>query len=79
MESAQVEKCLWLLGSVPQFDNVCNQEPADYSSFLINDNLERQSNVNLVHQGAHISGTNIVTGNRTNLLFIETCLQHLSD
>lgn len=73
LEANQAEKCLWLLGSIPLFDNVCYSEPEN-TGFLINDYLERQSNLDLVHQEARTSESNIVTGNRTNLLFIETSL-----
>ena len=30
----QIEKYLWLVGSIPQFDNVCFTESCDYGHFI---------------------------------------------
>ena len=34
IETNQIEKYLWLVGSIPQFDNVSYTESCDYGQFI---------------------------------------------
>ena len=44
MEINQLEKYMWLVGAIPQFDNICYFEDIDYKALLPND-CERESNL----------------------------------
>jgi hypothetical protein len=44
LEKNHHEKYLWLVGTIPQFDNVCYFEDIDYKDLLPND-LDREHNL----------------------------------
>jgi regulator of sigma D len=67
---------MWLVGGIPQFDNVCYYENVNTGDLLPN-NLEREQNLQSIRTMASEEDSNIVTGNRHNLLFVQSALEHI--
>jgi hypothetical protein len=68
----QHEKYAWLCGAIPMFDNVAFEEDVEQGSRIPN-YLDREVNL------ANLKSTkeNVVTGNRLNLMFVSTALEHI--
>ena len=73
--SEHYEKFLWLIGSLPHFDNICFKDESVISN-LIGCDLEQSANCDKIMKLAAECNQNYVTGNRTNLLFVQTCIEH---
>jgi len=72
IETNQCELYEWVSGGVPVFDNASFSESDDFGDFLPS-GVEHQS-YNLAKNKAESFDNNVVSGNRANLLFVETCI-----
>ena len=62
-----------MCGGIPAFDNASFTESEDFGDLIQND-YDRSSHIRECCQEATNFNSNIATGNRTNLLFIESSL-----
>lgn len=76
LETNHCEKFLWLCGSIPLFDNVSYSENVAEGNNLPND-LDRELNLQHIGATSEASGENVITGNRQNLMFVKTALDHI--
>ena len=68
----------WVTGGNPYLDN-CSFVDDDDCGDLGDIDMERQDNQGLERTIAQSVNTNVQSGNRTNLLFIDTCLDQASE
>lgn len=69
------EQFLWLIGSLPHFDNIEFAQTLDCDQ-LVHSDCDREQNFDKL-SSAQDSGQFYASGNRSNLLFVETCLDHI--
>jgi len=69
----QTELYEWVSGGIPAFDNASFAESEEYGDFIENDQ-DRSLKIQQSTSVASDLNSNCVTGNRTNLLFVESCL-----
>jgi len=67
-----------LIGAQPHFDNINYLQRTDAES-LISTDFEREQNLDKINRRATDSdaASTYASGNRSNLLFVETCLEHI--
>lgn len=78
IEANLIDKFLWLIGSLPHFDNIEFTQRTDCNgdSDLVPNDTDRENNLDKLRTSAEC-GINYAGGNRCNLLFIETCLENI--
>ena len=74
--AGKLEQFLWLIGSSAHFDNVVFETRSDCEG-LVSD-FDMANNLEKVQQSTQKSEENFHCGNRSNLLFVETCLDHIA-
>ena len=76
-------KCAQLTGNAPFFDNLRHeQQQISGDLFLPDQNIERQKVLDAASKSVLPDGKtneNVVLGNRTNLLFVEACLNRINE
>ena len=71
------EKFLWLIGSQPHFDNIEFEQTNEVDDLIVSSS-DRELNLDSLNRlEENTEGTNYVGGNRTNLLFIDSCFEHI--
>ena len=73
-EANEFEKYMWLMGSEPLFDN---SESVSTCQGLLPVLQEHHDILEHVEMKATDGQTHVVTGNRTNLLFVQTCIEKI--
>ena len=73
-EVGEYEKYMWLMGSEPLFDN---SESVSTCQGLLPVLQEHHDILEHVERRASEGQAHVVTGNRTNLLFVQTCIEKI--
>ena len=71
LEFNQIELYEWVSGGAPAFDNASFVESDDFGDFIPNE-FGSSSQANLTSSKADTFEANAFSGNRTNLLFVES-------
>ena len=71
------DKYLWLLGSQPMFDNIQYSETCEYLDLIPTDIIREQSLPKIQKSQEEYEIDNFVYGNRTNLMFVDSCFAHI--
>ena len=77
IETNQIELYEYVSGGVPAFDNTSFVESDDFGDFLPT-GIENQS-YNEAKKRADRFENNVVSGNRANLLFVDSCIQMIRE